>query len=50
MGSYDPDINKITVLQEIGVTDVIVTPEIYYGARFRDLNAVKRFADQVIHR
>lgn len=54
MGPYDPDINKIAALQEIGVTDVIVTPEIYYGASFRDINArldaVKRFSDEVIHR
>ncbi len=53
MGPYDPDVNKIWALRDIGVTDVVLTPEIYYGASFRDLNArldaVKRFADEVIH-
>lgn len=45
-----PDVDTFCRLAEMGVTEVIVAPWFYYGARDRSarLDAIRRFADEVI--
>jgi alkanesulfonate monooxygenase SsuD/methylene tetrahydromethanopterin reductase-like flavin-dependent oxidoreductase (luciferase family) len=49
---FDGNMDTIWQLQELGVTDVILTPELHYGVKFDDLpariDAIKRFSEEVI--
>jgi alkanesulfonate monooxygenase SsuD/methylene tetrahydromethanopterin reductase-like flavin-dependent oxidoreductase (luciferase family) len=49
---FSDDMDVIWRLRDMGVTEVILTPELYYNAPFEDLqqriDAVQRFSDEVI--
>lgn len=49
---FNGDMDTLWRLRELGVTDVILTPELHYGVNFDDLprrlDAIRRFSDDII--